>query len=107
MGVIGWALFVAGAVVCVGNAYLAILRYPIHRLRGGSKETYSPITGWPLIGIFAVWLGVVGIDGALWIIPTAVILTGIDLLCSHLFASVPLFNKKRNAANKSEQGNRV
>lgn len=47
---IAWVLFVAGGIVCALNCYLSWLRYPLHRARGRSRESFRWLTGVPLVG---------------------------------------------------------
>jgi hypothetical protein len=51
-------VFGLGAVVCLVNFYLSWLRYPLHRARGASRETYRWVSGVPLVGsalVIATW----------------------------------------------------
>ena len=50
----GWVLFGLGALVCLVNAYLSWLRYPLHRLRGGAPGTYRWVSGFPVVGSLLV-----------------------------------------------------
>lgn len=57
-----WIPYLLGAFVCVANAYLSFLRYPLHRLRGGTRATFQWVSAVPLIGsvlvatIWVLWL---------------------------------------------------
>jgi hypothetical protein len=53
---IGWVLLTAGGFLCVLNAYLSWLRYPLYRLRGGLPEEYRGVSGIPLLGSLLVAL---------------------------------------------------
>lgn len=59
---IGWVLFAVGGIVCVVNGYLSWLRYPLHRFKGGTMESYRWVSGIPLagtalvLGAWGVWL---------------------------------------------------
>jgi hypothetical protein len=50
------AIFGLGAYITLCNFYLSFIRYPIHRLRGGTRESYSWISGLPLLGSAFLWL---------------------------------------------------
>lgn len=50
-------LFSAGAGVAILNAYLSFLRYPLHRLRGRSPDTYRHASGFPMVGTLLLVLG--------------------------------------------------
>lgn len=51
---IALGLLILGGFVCCLNFYLSFLRYPLHRLGGGSKESYHWVSGFPLVGSFFV-----------------------------------------------------
>ncbi len=52
-----WTFFLVGGFLCVLNAYLSWLRYPLYRLRGGAAEEYRWVSGAPLFGSLFVLLG--------------------------------------------------
>jgi len=58
----GWALLAAGGCICALNFYLSFLRYLLFLARGGSREDYRFVSGFPLVGslfvviAWAVWL---------------------------------------------------
>ncbi len=53
---------VVGGSICLLNFYLSWLRYPWFRLRGGRREDYQWVSGFPVLGsllvvvAWAVWL---------------------------------------------------
>ena len=47
---LGWVLFIVGGLNCLLNAYLTWLRYPIHRLLGGTRDDYLWVSAIPLLG---------------------------------------------------------
>lgn len=51
------ALFLAlGTLIACLNLYLHFLRYPLHTLRGGTRENYRNISGFGVISSFFFWL---------------------------------------------------
>src|ERR1043165_6152465 len=55
----GWILFGFGGLVCVLNFYLSVLRAFVFLARGGRREDYRHISGFPGIGsatLAAAWL---------------------------------------------------
>jgi hypothetical protein len=50
----GWALLIAGSVICLLNFYRSVLRYPIQRALGRSAESYRWASGIPVLGSVAV-----------------------------------------------------
>ncbi|HMS17085.1 MAG TPA: hypothetical protein PKA37_09625 [Planctomycetota bacterium] len=56
MLILGWTLLIAGGWACLLNLYLSFLRYPLHRARGRSPESFRWVSGFPLIGSMAVVL---------------------------------------------------
>ncbi len=50
----GVCVYSLGAWVCLLNFYTSFLRFPIHRLRGGSEEDYKFVSGIPLVGVLVL-----------------------------------------------------
>ena len=74
---IGWVLVGAGGAICLLNFFLGWVRYPLHRARGGRKEDYRWVSGFPLVGSIAVlagwffWLrheASLALDAAAWLL---------------------------------------
>ena len=85
---IGWLLFGLGACVCLVNCYLSWLRYPLHRARGGSPETYRWASGVPLVGsslVVIAWVFWLRGYGSLPLDVTAWVLVLIDTGGIHWF----------------------
>jgi hypothetical protein len=57
-GLSGAILFALGALISCLNFYASFLRYPVHRLRGGTRENYRWSSGLPLIGSLALWASI-------------------------------------------------
>ena len=58
MSIAGSVLFGFGAFVTVTNFSLSWVRPVVHRLLGGTRETYRWISGIPLIGSLSLWLSI-------------------------------------------------
>ena len=54
--VIGLALFVVGTLVTCVNFYTSLIRYPLHRWRGGARDHFRWVSGFPLVGSLFLWL---------------------------------------------------
>jgi hypothetical protein len=69
MTTFGVILFALGAFVTLANVYFSFLRYPIHRARGGTPETYRWVSGIPLFGSLFLWISIFLLPSAslLWI----------------------------------------
>ena len=52
--IVGWILFGFGALFVGVNFYTSLLRYPLHRLRGGTSEDFRWVSGTPLLGVLVV-----------------------------------------------------
>jgi hypothetical protein len=50
-GIVGYALFAAGALICSANVYVSFFRYPLHRLLGWE---YKWVSGIPVFGSLLV-----------------------------------------------------
>jgi hypothetical protein len=85
----GWIVYLLGALVCVANAYPSFLRYPLHRLRGGSRETFHWISAVPLFGsllVAAAWASWLRGEGSHALDWTTAFLVLIDTGGIHWFA---------------------
>ena len=95
-----WILFGLGALLCAINFYLSFLRYPLHRLRGLSKESYHWVSGFPLFGSLFVALSLLGLHDIAWMIPAAVFFMLIDTGGIHWFVGTMIYQfvheKKRS-----------
>lgn len=74
-----WVLLAIGGSLCVLNMYLSLLRYPLHRLRGGLPEDYRWVSSIPLVGSLLVVL-----SWSLWLRHEGS--TALDLLAWSLIA---------------------
>jgi len=90
-----WAmvvLFSMGGFICCKNFYLSFLRYPIHRLKGGSREDYQWVSGIPVLGSLLV----AAPFARLWLpselVPVGIILFLIDTGGLHWFAGSMLYH---------------
>jgi hypothetical protein len=91
MSVVAWIVFGLGAFLCVTNFYLSFLRYPLHRLRGLSKESYRWVSGFPLVGSLFVGLSLLGLHDLSGMIPVAVVLILIDTGGIHWFVGTMIY----------------
>jgi len=58
MAIAGIVLFGLGTFITLLNVYLSFLRYPIHHVRGGTREDYRWVSGVPLVGSLLLWLSI-------------------------------------------------
>src|SRR5215208_2518489 len=49
--ILGLVFFALGALVVWVNVYTSFVRYPLHRLRGGTRENFKWVSGIPLVGM--------------------------------------------------------
>ena len=69
LGLLGLA-----ALIACTNLYLSLLRYPLHRLRGGSQEGYRFVSGIPMVGTIAlVFAGLIGSQNGWMFWPASII----------------------------------
>jgi len=83
-----WLLFAAGGFVCLLNAYLSWLRYPLFRLRGGQPDDYRWVSGFPWIGsllVVVAWGGEIREQGSLALDVLAWSLVAVDTGGIHWF----------------------
>jgi hypothetical protein len=84
-----------GGLVCAINFYLSVCRYPLHRLRGGSRESYRHISGFPLVGSLLVALSIFKFYDMPWIFSVALLLIAIDTGGIHWFTGVLIYQHFR------------
>ena len=48
--ILGGVVFAFGAWIAAANFYLALLRYPLHRLRGGAPTSFGVVSAVPVVG---------------------------------------------------------
>jgi hypothetical protein len=75
--VVGVIVFIIGALASVLNFYLSWLRFPVHRLRGGTKENFQWISGLPFIGSLTI-LGVLLLPPSTLVSASCLLLVGVD-----------------------------
>jgi len=73
------------------NFYLVFIRFQIHQLKGGSKDDYQWVSGWPIIGSALVAVSLFEFWGQSWIGYLALILILIDLGGLHWFIGSMVF----------------
>ncbi len=86
-------LLVTGGLICLLNFYLSVLRYPIHRLRGGKKEEYKWASGIPMFGSLMVAISLIKFWQPTWLLITAIVLILIDTGGIHWFSGVMLWQR--------------
>jgi hypothetical protein len=100
----GWILFGLGGLVCGLNFYLSFLRWLLFVARGGRREDYRHVSGFPGIGsttlaiAWFIWLRRLD-SGALDL--AAALLFLIDTGGLHWFASVMLVEWLRGGLDES------
>ncbi len=58
MAYVGYTLFTVGCFFCLLNIYISFLRFPLHRLRGGTRDDFKWSSGAPIIGSLIVLLSI-------------------------------------------------
>jgi hypothetical protein len=96
---LAWPAFVLGGSLCVLNFYLSFVSYPVHRLRGRSKESYRWVSGIPLVGSILVVLSLLHLHSLTALFAIGVALIAIDTAGIHWFVGTMIyqsFSRKRN-----------
>ena len=91
MGWLAAGLLGLGGLICCVNFYLSFLRYPIHRFRGGLRETYKYDSGVPLFGSLLVVLSLLKFYSHPVLLTIAIILILIDTGGLHWFLGVMFY----------------
>jgi hypothetical protein len=95
---LAWLAFLVGGLVSALNFYLSFCRYRVHRFRGGSRDSYRSVSGFPIVGSLLVALSIVRLYDVPWILVFALVLIGIDTGGIHWLAGVLIyqtFSRKR------------
>src|SRR6266496_1875075 len=92
---LAWIAFVFGALLCLTNCYLSFLRYPLHRLRGLSRESYRWVSGIPAFGSLIVGLSLFGLHSLPAILPIGIAVMVIDTGGIHWFIGTMLYQSLR------------
>ena len=86
--VIGAAVCAFGLAVVSLNFYLGYLRYPLYLASGHPKESYKFISGLPLLGSLAVWIGAPFLRSYPWVIWPSLAVSLLDTLGPHVLLVV-------------------
>ena len=84
------ALFMVGGFFCLLNFYLSFLRYPLHKLKGGSGDSYRWVSGIPLIGSLLVAASLLVLNETKWVLVSGLVLIAMDTGGIHWFAGTIL-----------------
>ena len=76
--VFAWLALLVGGLVSALNFYLSFCRYHLYRIKGGSRESYRSVSGFPLVGSLLVALSIVRLYDKPWILVFAFVLIAID-----------------------------
>jgi hypothetical protein len=95
-----------GGFLCCANFYLSFLRYPCHRLRGGTKEDYKWVSGIPLFGSLFVAVALLKFWSVTPILIPSVLLIVIDTGGLHWFIGTVLFFRLSRRSTSDEQAKR-
>lgn len=95
------AVFGLGALVTLCNFYLSFVRYPVHRLRGGTRENYRWISGLPLFGSALLWLAA-GLTNSATLMWSSLILSLFDTGGLHWFIATMLWYEVLNKPRTKE-----
>ena|ERR1017187_327152 len=97
--ILAWVGFALGAWVCLLNFYLSFVRYPVHRWRGLSKESYHWVSGLPLVGSLFVAFSLLRLHPLPALLPIGLALIAADTGGIHWFIGSMIyqsFHAKKN-----------
>jgi len=89
--IIALALCALGTLITCVNFYLTWIRYPLHRWRGGTRENYRWVSGFPLVGSLFLWIGAVLLVREPMLMWLAVAISLLDTAGLHWFAGTMLY----------------
>jgi hypothetical protein len=101
--IIGVALLALGGFIACLNFYLSFIRYPLHRRRGGTREDFRWVSGFPLFGTFFLFLAVLMLAHVRVLMWTAIGLSLLDTGGQHWFIVtmiyMALFRRRSDGAS--------
>jgi hypothetical protein len=100
--VIAFALLVLGGLICCANFYCAFLRYPLHRVFGGTRENYHYGSGVPLFGSFFVAIALMKFWSDPTLLSIAIVLILIDMGGLHWFLGVMFWYEVLKKGNRDK-----
>jgi len=102
--IVSFVLFGFGGLICATNFYCAFLRYPLHRLCGGTQESYHYESGIPVFGSFFVAISLVKFWSYPILLPIAIILILVDTGGLHWFLGVMFWYVILKRGNRDSRG---
>jgi hypothetical protein len=98
--VVGLILFALGAYVSLFNFYAGVLRYPIHRLRGGTRENFPNVSFIPIIGILLLLFAAAALKDHRALMWTALTIAALDTSGPHWLITALILHlvRKRDRA---------
>src|SRR5436190_7076625 len=76
--ILGLALLAVGGLVSGVNFYTSFVRYPLHRWRGGTREDFRWVSGFPIVGIVCLLFAAACLSGYPVLMWTALVLALLD-----------------------------
>jgi len=88
---LAWLALLVGGLVSALNFYLSFCRYALYLVRGGSRESYRWMSGYPLVGSLLVALSIFRFYDTPWILGIALVLVAIDTGGIHWLAGTLIY----------------
>ena len=82
--ILGGVLFAFGAWIVATNFYLVVLRYPLHRLRGGDRSDFKFVSVVPVVGQIVLLLSCQLLGAYPSVVGAAMVLMLLDLGGLHI-----------------------
>ena len=77
--ILGGILFAFGTLIVATNFYLVLLRYPLHRLRGGDRSNFKFVSVVPVVGQIVLLFACQLLGGHPTVVKAGMILMLLDL----------------------------
>ena len=92
-----------GGWICLTNFYLSYIRYFLFLRRGGKKDEYKFISGFPLIGSTVVALTLVIAKPEFWVSFFFILIAGLDTGGLHWFIGSQIYHALSRKKIKSSR----
>jgi hypothetical protein len=89
--IIGLPLLGAGTIVTFVNVYTSFIRFPLHRWRGGTRNDFRWVSGFPLVGAGFMWLAALALIRQPVLMWTTVVVSLFDTGGPHWLAGTMIY----------------
>jgi hypothetical protein len=98
--VLGLAFFGVGALVAGVNFYTSFVRYPLHRWRGGTREDFRWVSGFPVVGFMCLFVAAACLRDHPVLMWAALVVALLDTSAPHWLAASLIYTLVRRSQRR-------